>query len=138
LPYSDVEDVDIGGPGLVSSGGGFAGGGFGLTGAVEGMAIASVLNGLTSRTSIKTILRVQGTNCELFLLNTRLTPDRLRMDLSRPLSVIRAARPAVTQDGTAARPASLVDELAKLADVLDKGLLSRQEFDLMKARLLAS
>ena len=59
-PYSDVEDVDIGGPGLVSSGGGFAGGGFGLTGAVEGMAIASVLNGLTSRTSIKTILRVQG------------------------------------------------------------------------------
>jgi len=102
------------------------------------MAIASVLNGLTSRTSIKTILRVQGTNCELFLLNTRLTPDRLRMDLSRPLSVIRAARPAVIQDGTAARPASLVDELAKLADMLDKGLLSRQQFDLMKARLLAS
>jgi hypothetical protein len=102
------------------------------------MAIASVLNGLTSRTSIKTILRVQGTKCELFLLNTRLTPDRLRMDLSRPVSVIRAARLAVTQDGIAARPASLVDELAKLADMLGNGLLSRQEFDLMKARLLAS
>ena len=59
---------------------------------------------------------------ELFLLNTRLTPDRLRMDLSRPVSVIRAARLAVTQDGIAARPASLVDELAKLADMLGNGL----------------
>ncbi len=34
VPYSEVEDVEIGGPGLVKNGGGFAGGGFGLSGAV--------------------------------------------------------------------------------------------------------
>jgi hypothetical protein len=135
LPYSEVEDVEIGGPGLVKVGGGFVGGGFGVTGAVEGMAIASVLNGLTSRTSIQTVVRIRGTNCELFLLHTRATPDQLRMELSRALGVIRAARAA---GGAApARSASPVEELAKLADLLDRGLLTREEFDVMKAKLLA-
>ena len=43
--------LEIGGPGLVKTGGGFVGGGFGARGAIEGMAIAAVLNGLTTRTS---------------------------------------------------------------------------------------
>jgi putative oligomerization/nucleic acid binding protein len=34
------------------------------------------------------------------------------------------------------RPASPVEELAKLADMLEKGLLTREEFDLMKAKLI--
>ena len=46
--------MEIGGSGMVRSGGGFTGGGFGLGGAVEGMAIAAVLNAMTTRTSIKT------------------------------------------------------------------------------------
>jgi hypothetical protein len=140
LPYSEVEDIEIGGPGLVQTGGGFVGGGFGVTGAVEGMAIASVLNGLTSRTSIKTVVRIQGTNCELFLLHAWATPDQLRMEMSHALGVIRKARStgstAVTQSGAPMRSASPVEELAKLADMLDRGLLTREEFDLMKAKLL--
>jgi hypothetical protein len=35
LPYSAMEAVDVGGPGLVKSGGGFVGGGFGVAGAAE-------------------------------------------------------------------------------------------------------
>ena len=54
VPYGQVEHVEIGGPGLVRRGGGFVGGGFGARGAIEGMAIAAVLNALTTRTSIKT------------------------------------------------------------------------------------
>lgn len=92
VPYSQVEDVEIGGPGLVRSGGGFAGGGFGLGGAIEGMAIAAVLNTMTTRTSITTVVRIQATGCELFLLHTKLAPDRLRIEMSRTLSVIRAVR----------------------------------------------
>jgi hypothetical protein len=83
VPYSEVEDIEIGGPGLVKSGGGFIGGGFGAIGALEGMAIASVLNALTTRTSITTIVRIQGTSCELFLLHTRSTPEQLRIQMSR-------------------------------------------------------
>ena len=136
--YSQVEDVEIGGPGLVKSGGGFVGGGFGAAGAAEGMAIATVLNGLTTRTSIKTVVRVQGAGCELFLLYTKATPEQLRIQLSRPLGAIRAARSAAAHENLGSvRSTSLVDELAKLASMLESGLLTRDEFDRLKARLLA-
>ena len=138
--YSDVEDVEIGGPGLVKTGGGFVGGGFGITGAVEGMAIAAVLNALTTRTSIKTVVRIQATTCELFLLYTKATPEHLRIELSRPLGAIRSARTTdvagVSQHQVTSTPASPVEELTKLAAMLEKGLLTREEFDLMKAKLL--
>jgi hypothetical protein len=140
VPYSQIEDVEIGGPGLVKTGGGFVGGGFGVTGAVEGMAIAAVLNALTTRTSIKTVVRIQGTGCELFLLNTRLTPEQLRIAMSRPLGIIRSARAAEAaggaRHGAHATSPSPVEELSKLAGMLEKGLLTREEFDLMKAKLL--
>jgi hypothetical protein len=104
------------------------------------MAIAAVLNAMTTRTSITTIMRIQGTGCELFLLDSRLTPDRLRIEMSRTLGVIRAARAgeAAARPAPEARPVSvsLVEELAKLAGMLEKGLLTREEFDLMKAKIL--
>jgi len=140
VPYSEVEDIEIGGPGLVKSGGGFIGGGFGAVGALEGMAVASVLNALTTRTSITTIVRVQGTSCELFLLHKQSTPERLRIEMSRALGAIRAARAAAAQGAKADDPspqrASPVAELTKLADMLQAGLLTREEFDQLKARLL--
>jgi hypothetical protein len=139
VPYSEIEDIEIGGPGLVKKGGGFVGGGLGAAGAIEGMAIASVLNGLTSRTSIKTILRIQGTSYELFLLHGRMTPEQLRIELSRPLAAIRSIRAATAAEGTqdkALTRSAPVEELTKLADMLEKGLLTRDEFDLMKAKLL--
>jgi hypothetical protein len=37
---------------------------------------------------------------------------------------------------TSAGPSSVADELAKLAGLVEQGLLSRQEFDVQKARLL--
>jgi|GEM_PF-3449088 len=140
VPYGQIEHVEIGGPGLIRRGGGFVGGGFGVTGAMEGMAIAAVLNGLTVRTSIQTVVRIQGTGCELFLLYTKATPDQLRIEMSRTLGTIRSARAAevaggAQQEARAASP-SPVEELTKLADLLEKGLLTREEFDQMKAELL--
>jgi hypothetical protein len=140
VPYSEVEDVEIGGPGLVTSGGGFAGGGFGAVGALEGMAIASVLNALTTRTSITTIIRIQGTGCEFFLLYRQSTPEQLRIMMSRALGAIRAARAASAESTMAKipppRPTSPVGELAKLAEMLQVGLITREEFDQLKANLL--
>ena len=132
MHYSEIEDVEIGGPGLVKTGGRFVGGGFGAAGALEGMAIASVLNALTTRTSVTTIIRIQAASCELFLLWTQSTPEQLRMELSRPLGAIRAAKPAKS----AKTSASPVEELAKLADMLQAGLITREEFDQFKAKLL--
>lgn len=135
-PYSQVEDVEIGGPGLVKNGGGFSGGGFGLGAALEGMAIAAALNALTTRTSVKTVVRIQATGCELFLLHTRLAPEELRIQMSPPLAAIRSARAAAAQGGARAGSPSPVEELDKLAGMLERGLLTREEFDLMKAKIL--
>lgn len=132
--YAEIEDVEIGGPGLVKSGGGFIGGGFGAVGALEGMAVAAVLNALTTRTTITTVVRVQASKCELFLLWTKATPEQLRIELSRPLGVIRAARAAADQ--MPVRPESPVAELSKLADMLQAGLLTREEYDQLKSKLL--
>jgi hypothetical protein len=134
VTYSEIEDVEIGGPGLVKSGGGFVGGGFGAVGALEGMALASVLNALTTKTKITTIIRVQAVACELFLLWTQAPPEQLRIELSQPLGAIRAARAAAAH--SPASPASAIGELAKAAELLQAGLLTREEFDQLKARLL--
>ncbi len=89
------------------------------------MAIAAVLNAMTTRTSVKTVVQIQGTGCKLFLLHTRLTPEQLRIEMSRPLGVIRAARAtARTQHEARAASPSPVEELAKVADMLEKGLLT--------------
>lgn len=140
IPYSEIEDVQIDGPGIVKTGRSFVGGGFGGAAAVEGMAIAAALNSLTSRSSIKTVVRIQAKQCELFLLDTSAVPERVRIFLSQPLAAIRAARLADGAGSFQNRPptgaVSPVDELSKLADMLEKGLLTREEFDLMKARLL--
>jgi hypothetical protein len=125
---------------MVKTGGGFIGGGFGVLGAVEGMGIASILNTLTSRTRYKTVARIQAPGCELFWLHTRVDPEQLRIALSRPLAVIRSVRaasmPASQSYAVSATSASSVEELVRLADMLEKGLLTREEFDLLKAKLM--
>jgi hypothetical protein len=64
----------------------------------------------------------------------------MRIEMSRPLGAIRSARvmpaPAKTEPEPSGAVRSPVDELAKLADMLERGLLTREEFDLMKARVL--
>jgi hypothetical protein len=140
LPYLEVEDVEIGGPGVVKKGGGFVGGGFGLIGAAEGMAIAGVLNALTTRTTTTTVLRVQASAAELFLLNNAVPPDRLRIELSPGLVILRearASRPGAIQGSQAPDAPSVATELGKLASLMESGLLTREEFDVLKARLIA-
>ena len=50
LPLDSLTDVRVSGQSVIS-GGGFFGGGFGPKGAVEGMLISTVLNGLTTKKS---------------------------------------------------------------------------------------
>ena len=61
--------------------------------------------------------------------------------MSHPLSAIRSARAAEAAGGihyqAPAVSRSPVEELAKLADMLEKGLLTREEFDVMKGELLS-
>jgi hypothetical protein len=104
------------------------------------MAIAAVLNSLTTQIKIKTVVRIQGTACELFMLYTQLEPDALRIELSRSLGAIREARSAradISALRESPKQGSLVDELSRLASMLNAGLLTREEFDHLKAKLIA-
>lgn len=48
LSYGDSFQLEVGGPGKVTTGGGFSGGGFGLVSATEGIAMAAALNLLST------------------------------------------------------------------------------------------
>lgn len=130
----EVQAVEVAGPGLVKK---WSPGQQAVLTAAFGLTGALVAYGSTR---IKTVVRVQAADSELFFLDTEHLPEDLRVHLSRGLGAMREAQgPA---DGAGDRredpqPGSLVDELSRLAGLLDSGLLTREEFDQLKARLIA-
>jgi hypothetical protein len=139
IAYVDLREIMVGGPGLAKSGGGFVGGGFGLVGAVEGAAIASMLNALTTRITIRSVLHIQAAAGELFFLHTKMVPQDLRIFLSRAIVAIRNAEVSadVKESEVQVSSVSRLDELERLAKLLEDGLLTREEFDQLKAKLIA-
>jgi hypothetical protein len=129
-PYSEADALEISGPGHVRKGGGFIGGGFGLTGAAEGMIVASVLNALTTRTSIQTIVRWEARTMEAFFFTSMATPADLRIRLSAVLGCIKP-RP------TGAGGSDVVSEIERLAALHQQGALSDAEFDELKKQIIA-
>ena len=132
LAYSDVEVVDVGGPGLVQRW---------SPGAQAGMALVLGLPGVLlglSETKVQTIVRINTADSELFFLSSQKQPGALRIELSVALKAIRDARTAASRDDSeTAAPESITDQLTRLASMLEAGLLTRQEFDHLKARLIA-
>lgn len=88
-------------------------------------------------TRIETILRIQAPDYELFFESAVTLPDALRIKLSRPLAAIRDAHDARPPQPQPGRAAAATSELTRLASLLDAGLLTREEFDRLKAQLLA-
>ena len=89
----ELAELGIAGPGSVTSGGGFAGGGFGIDGALQGIAIASVLNMLTTRTKIHTFVTVVTNFGELHLHYSGMEPGALRIALSGVFVKLRRLDP---------------------------------------------
>ena len=121
--------MEFSGPGRVTSGARVFGGGFGLAGAAEGIIAASVLNSLTTRTRIHTVIRYQAADMEAFFFHSRATPDQLRVELSQVLSHIRPRVPTSVD--------SMSSEIGRLAELHKSGALSDEEFAALKARLIA-
>lgn len=133
IRYTDIEDVEIGGPGIVSK---YTRGQQAGAAAMFGLLGAAVAYGSTR---IQTVIHIQATDVDLYFLCTTTVPDALRIQLAGPLGAIRHAR-AQPSPAVAAPPdgeGGVASELHKLADLLDRGLLTREEFDQFKGRLLA-
>jgi hypothetical protein len=139
IAYDAISALEIGGPGVQRSGGGFYGGGFGLSDAVEGMLVASALNMLTTRTKVTTVICVQTADAELFVRHTTLTPDGLRIHLSAVFVTLRG-RPHQTsglpQQAAEPQADDVISKLATLSGLLDRGLIDRTEFDRLKGQTL--
>jgi hypothetical protein len=135
LDYANMFELELGGPGAIKSGGGFVGGGFGLEGAVEGMAIASALNALTTRHKIVTVIRVADSAHEGFFVSPSITPEDLRRNLS-PVYVALKRHASVTDRAASAVAGDLVSKIERLAALHSAGSLTDEEFASAKRGLL--
>jgi hypothetical protein len=98
--YEDLRAVEFSGRGVVTKGGGFIGGGFGIEGMLGGMALAGVLNSLTQSSSVETMIRLEYDDGELWVAHGTWTPDQLRILLSE---VFMAMRQPSTRGAVASR-----------------------------------
>lgn len=92
--YFELVSIDISGPGTTTAGGGFIGGGFGVTGALQGMAIAAVLNALTTKSKIHTFISLITNIGELHLHYDGMEPGALRIALAPIFVTLRRLNPA--------------------------------------------
>jgi predicted RNA-binding Zn-ribbon protein involved in translation (DUF1610 family) len=127
--------LEIGGPGEVTSGGGFFGGGFGARGAAEGMAIASVLNALTTKTNIQTVVGIETNDCQLVVMWDKATPEQLKLTLAPVNGHIKSARKKV-ETSSASRSADPVEQLERLAELQKAGALNPEEFEAAKRKVI--
>ena len=105
IRYSDLTNLSIEGPGTIREGGGFVGGGVGIEGFFIGAAAAGVLNSLTTRTRVETLIGLQAGAHELIFLCTAIEPSALSLRLLREARVAlrlkppsaAGTRPAVTR-----------------------------------------
>lgn len=132
IRYSEVDDFKFDG-GILQRGGGFAGGGFGVVGFAVGAAASMALNKVTSKSEIQTTLQLLTTGGEILLYTNLATPDQLEMMFSEARTRIRSA---TTQRMTPSSSSSVADELLKLSSLRESGILSDDEFQAAKARLL--
>jgi hypothetical protein len=105
VAYSEVSSLEIGGAGTrsYSTNAGVRGGGFGLQGALEGMAVASLINAATSRTTTvhDTTLSFRAGPSALLMKADLYEPSTLRVILSPVFHRIEQARGDLHNDPTA-------------------------------------
>ena len=130
IPYTRLSAVELSGR-AETSGGGFVGGGFGPTGAVEGMVVASVLNSLSRKTTINTVLRIASHDGEIFLHHGAMTPATMRNEFSPLFTRFEAAQASTSSEHIVADdPTAQLERLTRLRDA---GALTEDEFQAARA-----
>lgn len=124
VPNVEISSVDISGPGAISTGGGFVGGGFGAAGAIEGIAVATVLNALTTKSKIHTFISITTNIGEIHFHYGGMEPNALRIALAPLFAALRMLNPVWREQRL---------DILRLAQT--KGLLSDSEFTRLSLRL---
>ena len=141
LPLDSLTDVRVSGQSVIS-GGGFFGGGFGPKGAVEGMLISTVLNGLTTKKSKWATIGIvaNGGWVDLRLDNYDVLPVRntLRVLSDRVIENQAVNGGSALSESRSAPEPDLVSGLNRLVEYRDSGALTEEEFEVAKQRLLST
>jgi hypothetical protein len=156
LPYADVEDLEvsraasqtasvmlawISGLGLLGALLGFLV--LRLPGLLIGAVVLGLVGGLIAAATSKneTIVRVRGRAAEFQFLDQFKGADEVRRALSEPLMAIRKTNVAPTErpnEPGGPTPDSVADQLSKLSSLLHQGLITRDEFEHLKAKVIAT
>ena len=124
-----LKSFQISGAGAFQTGGGWFGGGFGFSGAMQGAAMASMMNLLTTRTHFDCLLRILYDDLDLTFQILDRTPRQLEIDLTGLKYLVSASQTSSNEEPSDPEG---VDVLLKLSVLYEKGLLSREEFDEQK------
>ena len=104
---------------------------FGVVGAAVGAAIAG---------KVETTVRIRVADAELYFLSTEKLVDAVRIEMSGPLRAINDAhvgQPGDVDELADQTPELVPDRLNQLASLLQQGLLTREEFEHLKLKLIA-
>ncbi|MEV4313449.1 SHOCT domain-containing protein [Actinocrispum sp. NPDC049592] len=155
LNYDTFTNIQITGPGVTQSTNPFAD----SAGKIIGTAIRATQTGISdnilnaaesvisaglkaagTRSVVKTVLSMRTTDSELFFLHTKTEPGQLRIDLSPVLGRIREVLASTAANSPSPQGPDATSIIAQLKDasmLLEQGLLTRDEFDRLKSRLLS-
>lgn len=130
IPPQSIRSFEIGGPGKVTRGGGYSGGGFGLAGFAVGAATAAGMNALTSKTEIQTLIRITTDAGELNLFTADITPTALDLKVADLRTRLRTSPPVVED------VEQQLTQLERLGTLHQQGVLTDAEFAEQKAVIL--
>lgn len=135
--FEGMIGIQITGEGLYQTGGGWIGGGFGISGALQGAAFASIMNALTTRTHNDCYFRFvySGTDATFQVLSH--TPRNLEIALSGVRNWLETRNPISASTAQVISSTSRVEQLEKLHQLFEKGILSEAEYKAEKKRILA-
>jgi hypothetical protein len=130
IPYGELTGLELG-SGARTTGGSFLAFGFDLEEAAESLLAASVINALTRRTKINTMLRIGCTRGEILLHHGKSTPDQIRIQLSPLFTRYAAVNTAVGPEHVTNDPLARLERLVKLPEV---DAITEEEFQAARVR----
>ena len=144
--FKDLNGIQIGGRGIYTTGGGWVGGGVGFTGAMQGAAMASMLNLLETRVHNDCLMRLTFGDAELNFQVLDLTPTNLelsmaavRIYLQTELGITSTSTMGLQGTMGAKKLSSEKDlktKLLELKSALDAGLIDHSEYTNKREKLL--
>lgn len=131
IEISDLIQINISGPGTVTSNAGVTGGGFGIEGFVKGALVAAAINALTTQSTTTTLMQIITKKGEIFIHTKMVEPFEMRLMFSAPI-----AKLLELSENKKTHPASISEEIERIHELANKGVLSQDEFEEAKRRLI--